>query len=79
MSMPTFRDRFTIFPDTGKTQLHCYDCDVTWDIGYHPSLDILNEQAREHNDRFHAGLAGTGPLGTPAPPPSMPYGRAVRM
>lgn len=49
-----FGDRFTIFPDSGVTELHCYTCGTKWAIGYHPSLDVLIEQAREHNKREHA-------------------------
>lgn len=48
-----FSDRFTVFPDTGTTELHCYVCNRSWPIGYHPSLDVLIEQAREHNRIEH--------------------------
>lgn len=43
-----FAGRFTIFPDTGITQLHCYKCGQAWDVGYHPSLDVLIERAWAH-------------------------------
>jgi hypothetical protein len=38
-----FGDRFTVFPDTGITELHCYRCEPgsgkeKWPVGYHPSL-----------------------------------------
>jgi hypothetical protein len=53
-----FNDRFTIFPDTGVTQLHCYRCDSAWAVGYHPSLDVLIDQARAHNQTAHEEVFG---------------------
>jgi hypothetical protein len=55
-----FGDQFTVFPDTGITELHCYRCESgsekkRWRVGYHPSLDVLIEQARAHNLAEHAG------------------------
>ena|ERR1035441_3987118 len=54
-----FRDRFTVIPDGGITELHCSACqavdreDWQWGVGYHPSLDILIEQAVAHNRAKH--------------------------
>jgi hypothetical protein len=50
-----FRDHFTIFPDSGITELHCFSCDMKWAVGWHPSLDVLIEQARQHNRERHGG------------------------
>jgi hypothetical protein len=55
-----FSDRFTVFPDSGEIELHCYKCQVgsreaRWKVGYHPSLDVLIEQARAHNRAEHPG------------------------
>jgi predicted transposase YbfD/YdcC len=55
----TFNDRFTVFPDSGITELHCNKCVADtrlvtrWKVGYHPSLDVLIEQARAHNLAEH--------------------------
>ena len=53
-----FGDRFTVIPDSGITALNCFRCPGgngadTWEIGYHPSLDVLIEQARAHNLASH--------------------------
>lgn len=48
-----FDDRFTVFPDSGITELHCCTCNTAWAVGYHPSLDVLAEQARAHNAAKH--------------------------
>jgi hypothetical protein len=54
-----FSDRFTAFPDSGIIEMHCNKCvaesrDVTrWQVGYHPSLDVLIEQAHAHNRAEH--------------------------
>ena len=53
-----FRDRFTVIPDTGVTALNCFRCPGpppgdTWEVGYHPSLDVLVEQARAHDAEKH--------------------------
>ena len=53
-SFSGFRDRFTVFPDSGVTELHCYKCAAKWAIGYHPSLDVLVEQAHAHNMAAHS-------------------------
>jgi len=48
-----FDDRFTIIPDNLMTELHCYPCNrVVW-ISFHPSLDAVNERARQHNAIAH--------------------------
>ena len=48
-----FSNRFTIIPDTGMTQLHCFPCnDIIWQ-SYHPSLDVLIEKATKHNEEKH--------------------------
>lgn len=62
-----FNDRFTVFPDTGIIELNCFKCDGpggpgtrgtnTWPVGYHPSLDVLVEQARSHNLKHTAATA----------------------
>lgn len=56
----TFSDRFTVFPDSGVIELHCSRCAAAarkavtrWKVGYHPSLDVLIEQARAHNLAEH--------------------------
>lgn len=55
-----FGDRFTVKPDTGIVRLNCFRCDGfplgadDWDVGYHPSLDVLIEQARAHDAAKHA-------------------------
>lgn len=53
-----FNDQFTIIPDTGETQLHCSKCpgDQAFTVGYHPSLDRVNEAAITHNQREHNDL-----------------------
>jgi hypothetical protein len=48
-----FRHNFTVFPDSGSVELHCYSCDTKLAIGYHPSLDRLIEQARVHDRCEH--------------------------
>jgi hypothetical protein len=63
MTQREFDGRFTAFPDTGIIELNCYKCDGpggpgtrgtdTWPVGYHPSLDLLIEQARSHNTERH--------------------------
>jgi hypothetical protein len=53
---PEFGHNFTIFPDSGVTELHCYRCEPPkdrWQVGYHPSLDVLVEQARAHDLAEH--------------------------
>ena len=56
---PEFGDRFTVKPDTGIVQLNCFRCpgfplgNDDWDVGYHPSLDVLVEQARAHDAEKH--------------------------
>lgn len=65
-----FRDRFTVFPDTGIVELNCFRCDGTprgndtWEVGYHPSLDVLIEQARVHDATRHGVVRE--PAGRPA-------------
>lgn len=54
---PEFGDRFTVIPDSGVIELHCGSHSPearTWKVGYHPSLDVLVEQARAHNAAEHA-------------------------
>jgi len=54
---PEFKDRFTIIPDTGVVELDCYRCppdEDRWRVGYHPSLDVLIEQARAHDLAKHS-------------------------
>ena len=59
-----FGDRFTIIPDSGIVELKCFRCpglpigNDTWRVGYHPSLDVLIEQARAHNLAEHNGTVG---------------------
>lgn len=54
-----FGDRFTAIPDSGIVELNCSTCPGpetdTWKVGYHPSLDVLIEQARAHNLAEHGG------------------------
>ena len=60
-SAPEFGDRFTVIPDSGEVELHCTSHSPmarTWKVGYHPSLDVLVEQARAHNAAEHG--EGTG-------------------
>jgi hypothetical protein len=52
--MSEFKDRFTVIPDTRTTQLLCNPCNVVIWRSYHPSLDVLIEQARAHNLAEHA-------------------------
>lgn len=57
-----FGHRFTVIPDSGEVELHCAAHSPearTWKVGYHPSLDVLVEQARAHNAAEHDG-EGTG-------------------
>lgn len=51
---PQFGDRYTVFPETGIVQIHCYTCGKAWDVDYHPSLDVLIEQAGKHEAAVHA-------------------------
>jgi hypothetical protein len=60
MSDREFRDRFTALPDSGEVELRCSRCpgpDGIWRAGYHPSLDVLNEQARAHDLAVHGEQA----------------------
>lgn len=62
-----FSDRFTVFPDSGIVELNCFRCpggrrpdgtrEDTWPVGYHPSLDVLIEQARAHDLAKHGSDA----------------------
>jgi hypothetical protein len=55
---PWFGDRFTVIPDTGSVELSCaahVPCARKWQVGYHPSLDVLIEQARAHDLAEHDG------------------------
>lgn len=55
---PEFRDRFTVIPDECYVQLACFRCPGpgdTFDVGYHPSLDVVIGQARAHNRAEHDG------------------------
>jgi hypothetical protein len=51
--LPEFRDYFTVFPDTGITELYCNRCQRAWQTGHHPSLDVLIEQAQAHDLAEH--------------------------
>jgi len=64
---PMFGHRYTVIPDSGVVELHCgtHIAPVRWEVGYHPSLDVLIEQARAHDVAEHdndAGHAVAGPL-----------------
>lgn len=51
-----FSDRFTVIPDSGIVELDCFRCpgaDARWQVGYHPSLDVLIEQAQAHDLAEH--------------------------
>jgi hypothetical protein len=55
--MNNFQHRYTVIPDSGSIELHCSSHTpdaVTWPVGYHPSLDVLIEQARKHDLEAHA-------------------------
>jgi hypothetical protein len=46
-----FDGRLTVIPDSGNVRLHCTGHSpeaAAWHIGYHPSLDVVVEQARAH-------------------------------
>lgn len=58
LTPPEFGDQFTVIPDTGITRLHCRKCaagndPAYFEVGYHPSLDVLTERARAHNQERH--------------------------
>jgi hypothetical protein len=53
-----FGDRYTVIPDSGVTELRCSSHSPEarrWPVGYHPSLDVLVEQARAHDLAEHSG------------------------
>lgn len=53
--MSEFNNRFTVVADSGDVELHCssHSPGESWVVGYHPSLDVVVEQAREHNVAKH--------------------------
>jgi hypothetical protein len=55
MTDPMFGHRYTAIPDSGVVELHCgtHNPPVTWEVGYHPSLDVLIDQARAHDVAEH--------------------------
>ena len=57
----SFNNQFTVIPtESAETELHCGKCTdpakQVWRIGYHPSLDRVNEAATEHNVKEHNDL-----------------------
>lgn len=68
-----FNNRFTVIPDSGVTALNCFRCpggngDDTWEVGYHPSLDVLMEQARAHDAAKHGDDEAALPPGSECAP-----------
>ena len=55
MTAPMFGHRYTVIPDSGVVELHCGTCpdSARWEVGYHPSLDALIDQARAHDTAEH--------------------------
>lgn len=60
LPLSEFSGQFTVIPDRGTTALHCHKCAAAnlrayFEIGYHPSLDVVINRAREHNQAKHGG------------------------
>ena len=62
MTAPMFGHRYTVIPDSGVTALHCgtHNPPAVWEVGYHPSLDVLIEQARAHDVAEHDNDSAAG-------------------
>jgi hypothetical protein len=60
MTDAMFGHRYTAIPDSGVVELRCvtHVSPVTWKVGYHPSLDVLIDQARAHDVAGHDNDSG---------------------
>jgi hypothetical protein len=68
MTDPVFGHRFTVIPDSGVVELHCgtHNPPAVWGVGYHPSLDVLIDQARAHDVAEHDNDSAAQPAEPPA-------------
>lgn len=57
-----FGHRYTAIPDSGVVELSCgtHNSPAKWEVGYHPSLDVLIGQAAAHDRTEHGNDSGAG-------------------
>jgi hypothetical protein len=68
MTVPVFGHRYTVIPDSGVVELHCgtHNPPAVWEVGYHPSLDVLIERAQAHDVAEHDNDSAAEPAAWPA-------------